>query len=175
MYRVTIDLSNYDELFGIGKSKQLDKLVKNLLRKEAMTLRDYYVNNHEFRNRTGSLERAIKYQVSKNLTASVFLSNDRVSGKQNPKRPNRHRRVYDYAEYVIYGQSPHIIKPTTPGGRLNFFWERLGKWVTCKQVNHPGAYAEGIATFDGIPSEVRRKFNDLEYDFLDEIIDTLEE
>jgi phage gpG-like protein len=35
---------------------------------------------------------------------------------------------------------PHTIVPKDPKGFLVFFWERKGRWVKKKSVNHPGSY-----------------------------------
>ena len=43
-----------------------------------------------------------------------------------------------YAASVEEGASPHTIRPRNPGGWLHFYWERQGRWVRTKSVNHPG-------------------------------------
>jgi len=43
--------------------------------------------------------------------------------------------------YQIYGTSPHVIRPRNPGGRLVFFWDKVGAVVSLKKVNHPGTAA----------------------------------
>lgn len=40
--------------------------------------------------------------------------------------------------YQIYGVGPHVIRPRNPGGLLVFFWEKAGRVVAFKKVNHPG-------------------------------------
>lgn len=40
------------------------------------------------------------------------------------------------------GARPHPIFPRSPGGRLRFYWTRLGRWVSLPAVNHPGM--EGV-------------------------------
>lgn len=45
-----------------------------------------------------------------------------------------------------YGSLPHQI-PTHPGvpprgGPLRFFWEKVGRWVVFRKVNHPGTPAQ---------------------------------
>lgn len=49
----------------------------------------------------------------------------------------------NYAYLVHGGAKPHKIRPRRPGGRLTFFWRKVGKWVNLAAVNHPG--------FKGIP------------------------
>lgn len=42
--------------------------------------------------------------------------------------------------YQIYGTGRHVIRPKG-GGRLVFFWEKVGHVVSLKSVNHPGTKA----------------------------------
>ena len=46
--------------------------------------------------------------------------------------------VPEHAKYVIHGTSPHVIRPKKPGGRLSFYWFRMGKRMSLPKVNHPG-------------------------------------
>lgn len=43
--------------------------------------------------------------------------------------------------YVTQGTTPHRIFPSTPGGRLVFFWARAGRVVGLPHVRHPGTMA----------------------------------
>lgn len=36
------------------------------------------------------------------------------------------------------GARPHMIFPRNPGGRLVFYWARVGKFVSLPSVSHPG-------------------------------------
>lgn len=36
------------------------------------------------------------------------------------------------------GARPHTIRPRSPGGRLVFYWPRVGKVVSFPRVSHPG-------------------------------------
>jgi hypothetical protein len=47
-----------------------------------------------------------------------------------------------HALWVHEGTRPHDIRPTTPGGRLNFFWIRKMRWVSLPHVRHPGQQAQ---------------------------------
>lgn len=42
-----------------------------------------------------------------------------------------------YAKFVHEGTRPHVIRARNARA-LRFFWERQGKVVTLRQVNHPG-------------------------------------
>lgn len=39
------------------------------------------------------------------------------------------------------GTRPHVIRPRKAGGRLVFFWAKVGRTVALKHVNHPGTAA----------------------------------
>lgn len=41
------------------------------------------------------------------------------------------------------GARPHMIYPRRPGGRLHFYWARVGRFVNLPSVSHPG--------MDGVP------------------------
>lgn len=43
-----------------------------------------------------------------------------------------------YTLYVDQGTMPHKITPRKPGGRLVFFWPKVGMVVHLKSVMHPG-------------------------------------
>lgn len=47
----------------------------------------------------------------------------------------------EHAKFVIFGTAPHIIRAKKPGGRLRFYWFRMGKWASFHQVHHPGTAA----------------------------------
>lgn len=42
-----------------------------------------------------------------------------------------------YSKYVDAGTKPHEIKARR-APFLRFYWEKLGRWVALKKVNHPG-------------------------------------
>lgn len=43
-----------------------------------------------------------------------------------------------HAEMAHDGTRPHVIRPRNPGGKLRFFWRKVGHTVTFDYVNHPG-------------------------------------
>lgn len=48
----------------------------------------------------------------------------------------------EHAKYLIHGtRGPYVIRPKNPGGRLRFFWHRMGTFVSFRQVTHPGIMA----------------------------------
>ena len=49
----------------------------------------------------------------------------------------------NYSYLVHGGARPHRIVPRSPNGRLVFFWKKVGRIVSLRQVNHPG--------FKGVP------------------------
>jgi hypothetical protein len=42
------------------------------------------------------------------------------------------------AMWLHRGTPAHVIRPKRPGGRLRFYWERVGQVVVFTKVNHPG-------------------------------------
>lgn len=46
----------------------------------------------------------------------------------------------DHAMFVHEGTPPHIIK-ARPGGKMIFFWRKVGRVVFADRVNHPGTPA----------------------------------
>ena len=47
-----------------------------------------------------------------------------------------------YSIYSERGTKPHPIYPRTAGGRLKFFWVKVGRRVSLEMVNHPGQAAQ---------------------------------
>lgn len=43
-----------------------------------------------------------------------------------------------HARFVIKGTNPHIIRPKDIGGKLVFFWPKVGRVVRLSKVRHPG-------------------------------------
>jgi hypothetical protein len=43
-----------------------------------------------------------------------------------------------YATIAHDGARPHIIRPRNPGGRLRFYWRKVGHVVNFPYVSHPG-------------------------------------
>lgn len=43
-----------------------------------------------------------------------------------------------YAAPLEFGSKPYTIYPKSVGGRLSFFWTKVGKWVSLRKVRHPG-------------------------------------
>jgi|SRR5688572_5152513 len=43
-----------------------------------------------------------------------------------------------YSHIAHDGAKPHIIRPRNPGGKLRFYWRKVGAVVTFDYVNHPG-------------------------------------
>lgn len=81
-------------------------------------------DNTGYRNRTGTLTEANRYQVV------------RVGGKVARVRLYNPRK---YAAPIDKGSKRHEIPPRRANGMLVFFWHKIGKWVYTKLVkNHPG-------------------------------------
>lgn len=71
-------------------------------------------------------------------------------------------RVGTPAPYALFphsGTRPHRITPRTVNGRLVFFWAKVGRVVSLRQVNHPGSkgsfFLTGPLFARGIPRGFR--------------------
>lgn len=51
-----------------------------------------------------------------------------------------------YAKYHHEGTRPHVIVPKRAGGKLRFWWGKVGKIVYTKKVNHPGTQPNPFLT-----------------------------
>lgn len=66
------------------------------------------------------------------------------SGRVEPVRLAGTRATTGVAFTVIQaattdkGARPHVIRPRRPGGRLVFYWPKVGRTVSLPFVNHPG-------------------------------------
>lgn len=70
-------------------------------------------------------------------------------------------RVGSGVSYAIYserGTKPHPIYPRTAGGRLVFFWAKVGRRVRLRMVNHPGQRAQLWLTGPLLVQGVRHGF-----------------
>jgi hypothetical protein len=67
-------------------------------------------------------------------------------------------------KYVEFDTPAHVIRPTTPGGRLRFQsrdgfigadneWHPPGTWVSVEQVEHPGTKGQHMFTLGALAAE----------------------
>lgn len=61
-------------------------------------------------------------------------------------------KSYTLLDILEFGSRAHVIVPKNrrknrlfdPYARLYFFWDKIGKWVYAKKVDHPGTPAKGM-------------------------------
>lgn len=130
-FSVTFDTSGLKADISVTQ-ESVDRYISACLRNSCIMLRDYAKKNHKFKNRTGRLERAIKYKVINSIqTGVVYVDADLVP----------------YSIYVgedtgvAFNGQRYPISPVRAKA-LSFFWERVGQWVYFKRVKHPGSKAD---------------------------------
>lgn len=69
-----------------------------------------------------------------------------------------------YAASVEGGARAHVIRPRSADGWLVFFWEKEGRWVKTKSVNHPGQKGKHYLRNALIRVGARRGFRVVIYD-----------
>jgi hypothetical protein len=113
--------------------ENVDKYIQSCLHDSCVLVRNYAKNNHNFKDRTGRLNRAIRFYVFNNLQTGVVYVDTTIE---------------DYGVYVheptgVYGpkHERYDIFPVRAKA-LSFFWKRLGEWVYLKHVSHPGSKAD---------------------------------
>jgi hypothetical protein len=62
----------------------------------------------------------------------------------------------DYAAAAEKGARPHTIRARRPGRLLHFYWDKKGRWVHARQVNHPGQKGKRYL-LDALVRVARRK------------------
>lgn len=78
-------------------------------------------NRPTFKPRTGNLQRSADFQVLTNRSGGKLTISDSAA----------------YARAIEDGAKPHpIVARRAP--MLVFYWAKIGRWVRCFKVNHPG-------------------------------------
>lgn len=120
-------------------AKELEQFRKKAMKRACIYVSKYAKNNHDFKNRTGRLQRAIHYTIV-NKAKKGLLYVKESQAKVDPKYGN-----YSYAPYVFNGTGIHggkgyydIVPRYAPA--LKF--EVNGNWVTTMHVKHPGSAAD---------------------------------
>ena len=73
------------------------------------------------------------------------LTRERINIDRRYKTTEVIHRVGSSVSWAIYserGTKPHKIYPRTAGGRLVFYWAKVGRVVRLRSVNHPGQRAQ---------------------------------
>lgn len=115
-FRYTI---HYDRLNGLAKNKA--RRLANLVVAECRITARRNVLWGPY-TRTGRLAQSIFGTVRSVPTGFIGQVGSRLS----------------YAASVEGGARRHFIRPRDADGWLVFFWEKEGRWVKTKRVNHPG-------------------------------------
>lgn len=116
--RVEINTSDFDRKFAQLMQNLPIEMQDNLTKQLAEETRDV-MKSQAPRGKTGWLRGSITYQQTGRGSWVVY-----------PLAPQ--------AMWVNYGTRPHPIYPRRAGGRLVFYWEKLGRRVSLPMVNHPG-------------------------------------
>ena len=131
-YSVSFDTSGLKSDISVAQ-ESVDKYIKTCLRDSCIMVSKSAKKDHKFKNRTGNLERAIKYMVVNKLETGIVY----VDLNQVP-----------YGTYVnentgLFGSrgAKYPIFPVRAKA-LSFFWERYGQWAVFKSVQHPGHKAD---------------------------------
>jgi HK97 gp10 family phage protein len=113
---------------GTSAAKEMRVEMKKALR----TVADDARMHHRFREKSGSVERSIRYDVSgSGLAGRVFLDTG----------------ISKHAEYVHEGTRPHPIpKPGNPRNRKALYWVSGGKAFFARSVKHPGTKPDPFLT-----------------------------
>lgn len=89
---------------------------------ERLAKETVYRQKNTANRRSGAMIAGMHYQKKRYTTGIGFLA-----GSSAP-----------YTLYVDQGARPHPILPKKPGGRLVFFWPKVGHVVFLRSVKHPG-------------------------------------
>lgn len=119
--------------------KELEQFRKVAMRRACIYVSKYVKNNHDFKNRTGRLQRAIHYTIL-NKAKKGLLYVKESQAKVDSKYGN-----YSYAPYVFNGTGIHGGKgyyDIVPRYASALKFEVNGNWVTTMHVKHPGSAAD---------------------------------
>lgn len=118
--KASIDYKEFAEEFNkfpIEAAKEM----RIELSKAARTIASDAKLHHRFKTKSGMLERAIKYIVSKSgLSAQIYIDDG----------------IAKYGKYVHEGTDAHQIRPKTK--KALYFVKNSTKFFSKKGVNHPG-------------------------------------
>ena len=120
-------------------AKELEQFRKKAMKRACIYVSKYVKNNHDFKNRTGRLQRAIHYTIV-NKAKKGLLYVKESQAKVDPKYGN-----YSYAPYVFNGTGIHGGKgyyDIVPRYESALKFKVNGNWVTTMHVKHPGSAAD---------------------------------
>ena len=120
-------------------AKELEQFRKKAMRRACIYVSKYVKNNHDFKNRTGRLQRAIHYTIL-NKAKKGLLYVKESQAKVDSKYGN-----YSYAPFVFNGTGIHGGKgyyDIVPRYAPCLKFKVDDKWVTTMHVTHPGSKAD---------------------------------
>lgn len=119
--------------------KELEQFRKKAMKRACIYVSKYVKNNHDFKNRTRRLQRAIHYTIVNKAKKGLLYV------KESQAKVDSKYGDYSYAPYVFNGTGIHggkgyydIVPRYAPA--LKF--EVNGNWVTTMHVKHPGSAAD---------------------------------
>ena len=119
---------------GIIKDVDINAFIRDSLKEACEKITTYARHHHpSFKTRSGRLERAIQYRLVNGAKSGTIYINERMAVHRE------HGKNYYYAPYVQNGTRPHeIVGKYTQHKKLKFYWEKMGKYIVVRRVQHPG-------------------------------------
>ena len=119
---------------GIIKDVDINAFIRDSLKEACEKITTYARHHHpSFKTRSGRLERAIQYRLVNGAKGGTIYINERIAVHRE------HGKNYYYAPYVQNGTRPHeIVGKYTQHKKLKFYWEKMGKYIVVRRVQHPG-------------------------------------
>ena len=123
------------------KQEQVDKYIKSCLHDSCEIIKQYAKEHHSFKNKSGRLERAIRYRVIDRLKEGIIYIDPKIAVTD---------AKYDsvpYGQFVAQGTGiwgkRHAKYPIYPRYKkaLSFIDRRTSELITVKSVMHPGSKA----------------------------------
>lgn len=148
---VTFDKSEVESDIRITQ-EDVDRYINSCLRDSCKLIRDYARGNHEFNNKTGKLERAIRFRVIDKVKEGIVY----VNLKEAP-----YGRYVQEDTGIFSGRGYYDIYPNRAKA-LRFFSKRYGRFIYAMHVKHPGSRGEDFLqrAFDANIDNVNKIFED---------------
>lgn len=77
-------------------------------------------------------------RTAASIVAEVHVTGNEARGTVTAHTP--------YSHIAHNGARPHIIRPRRPGGKLRFYWRKVGHVVRFDYVSHPGMQGKHFLT-----------------------------
>lgn len=119
--------------------KELEQFRKKAMKRACIYVSKYVKNNHDFKNRTRRLQRAIHYTIVNKAKKGLLYV------KESQAKVDSKYGDYSYAPYVFNGTGIHGGKgyyDIVPRYASALKFKVNGNWVTTMHVKHPGSAAD---------------------------------